>query len=108
MWRNWSGFMKKVTEIFESIEERKKNIDFLPTGFPLLDMELDGGFLKREMIVLGGRTGSGKSFVAATLFHNIAKSGFKCAYFSLEISNEMVVSRLIGASANIQPTHVMM
>lgn len=100
--------MKKFTAVVESIEERKKNIDFLPTGFPLIDTMLDGGFLKREMIVLGGRTGSGKSFLAGTLFRNIATSGFKSAYFSLEISNEMVASRLIGAVANIQPTHVMM
>ena len=99
---------KKLSEIFDSIESRKKNVEFLPTGFLELDIALDGGFLRREMIIIGGRTGSGKSFVSGTIFHNIAKQGFKSAYFSLEISNEMVVSRLIGAEADIQPTAVMM
>lgn len=99
---------RKITEVYESINEKKKNAVFLPTGFPSIDFMLDGGFLKKEMIVLGGRTGSGKSFVAGTLFYNIAKSGFKCAYFSLEISSEMVLSRLIGSIANIQPTHILM
>lgn len=100
--------MKKLSAVFDSIEERKKNVEFLPTGFLELDIVLDGGFIKREMVILGGRTGSGKSFVAGTIFHHIATQGFNSAYFSLEISNEMVVSRLIGAEANVQPTAIMM
>lgn len=99
--------MKKFSEIDKSIEERKKNIEILPTGLPNIDHFLEGGFLKKELVVIGGATGRGKSLVAATIFKNIATSGFKSAYFSLEISSEMLVSRLIGAKANLSPTKIM-
>jgi replicative DNA helicase len=83
------------------------NREFMPTGFSNLDSFLDGGFMRKEMVVLGGFTGSGKSFLAGQIFYNVAKQGYKSAYLSLEISNEMVVSRLIGQIANIKPTKVM-
>lgn len=74
------------------------------TGFDSIDRALDGGFLRKELIVIGADTGIGKSYLASQLMMNIAKRGFKCAYFSLEISNEMTVSRMLGALANIKPT----
>jgi replicative DNA helicase len=99
--------MQKLTEVFKKLESNKKNLEFLKTGIALIDDFMDGGFLRKELVVLGGHSGSGKSYVAGTFFYNVAHQGFKCAYFSLEISNEMVVSRLIGAISNIKPIRVM-
>lgn len=99
--------MKKLSEIVKSIDETKKNIEILPTGLKAIDAFLEGGFLKKELIILGGGTGQGKSLFGGTIFYNIASKGYKSAYFSLEISNEMIVSRLIGAESNISPTKVM-
>lgn len=96
----------KLPLIYKKIEENKVNLEFMSTGFTKLDDQLDGGFMKKELIVIGGNTGIGKSYFAGQLLHNIALQGFKCAYFSLEISNEMVVSRLIGQQANVKSTHV--
>lgn len=99
--------MKKYSEIVESIEKNKKELEFLETGFSDIDTFLDGGFMRKELIVVGAGTGMGKSFVAGQIFYNIARMGFKSAYFSLEISNEMIVSRLVGSIANIKPTRIM-
>lgn len=99
--------MKKVNEIIESINTKADNMEFIPTGFDNLDSFLDGGFMRKELIVLGGFTGVGKSYFSGQILLNLALRGFKTAYFSLEISNEMVVSRLIGGLANIKPTKVM-
>ena len=99
--------MNTIKQIFKRIEELKQDIEFMPTGFSALDAFLDGGFMRKELIVLGGFTGFGKSYLAGQIFYNIALNGFKSAYFSLEISNEMVASRLVGALANIKPTRVM-
>lgn len=98
---------QKASEILKRIEENKKLVEFLPTGFGNIDKELDGGFLKKEIIILGAFTGIGKSFLAGQFFYNMAVKGFKSAYFSLEISNEMIVSRLVGQLANIKPTRIM-
>lgn len=99
--------MKKPVEIIKNIKEVKKHIEFLPTGFKYLDEFLDGGFMRKELVVIGAYTGMGKSFFAGSILFHIAKNGFNTAYFSLEISNEMVISRLIGSIANIKPTRLM-
>lgn len=98
---------KTLSQVSENIEKQKKNIEIIPTGFINIDTYIDGGFLKKELIVLGGGTGKGKSLVAGNMFTNIACSGYKSLYISLEISNEMIVSRMIGAGANVSPTRVM-
>jgi len=95
-----------VSEIIENIKKNKKDLEFLKTGFENIDKDLDGGFLRKELIVLGGQTGVGKSFLAGQLFWNIAKQGYISSYYSLEISNEMLVSRLIGNIANIKPSRI--
>lgn len=99
--------MKKLSAIIKTIDEAKKNLEILPTGLMAVDAFLEGGFLKKELVVLGGATGGGKSLFGGTIFYNIATKGYKCAYFSLEISNEMIVSRLLGAETNISPTKIM-
>lgn len=98
--------MKQISEIFKTIRESKKEVEFMPTGFELLDDNLDGGFMKKELIVIGAPTGKGKSFMAGHIFANIAMKGFKSAYFSLEISNEMIASRLVGERAKVSPTRI--
>ncbi len=97
----------KLRQIIESIRTKKPDDYVMPTGFHELDEFLDGGFFRKELIVIGAQTGAGKSLFSAQIFLNIAKKCFNSAYFSLEISNEMIVSRLIGQSANLKPSKIM-
>ena len=60
--------MNKLSEIAKRIEESKKDIEVLPTGLIGVDSFLEGGFLKKELVVLGGKTGGGKSLFGATIF----------------------------------------
>ena len=99
--------MKIPSEIIKTIEANKKELEFLPTGFKKIDNFLNGGFLKKELIVLGAPTGKGKSYIAGHIFNHVARQGFKSAYFSLEISNEMVLSRLLGEETKISATKIM-
>lgn len=95
--------MKTFSQVIETIEQELDQSEFIATGFSKLDAYLDGGFLKRELIVIGAPTGKGKSYVASHLFSQAGLQGCKAAYFSLEISNQMVVSRIIGSEAGIKP-----
>jgi replicative DNA helicase len=99
--------MKTLPVVIEEIEQAKDNLEFIPTGFKLVDRHLDGGMMRKELVVLGAPSGLGKSNVACQIFLNVAQKGFKSAYFSLEISNEMTVCRMIGALANLKPTRIM-
>lgn len=98
--------MKTLDDYIQSIEDTSRGMEFMPTGFPSLDKMLDGGFMRKELIILGGFTGLGKSYLAGQIMWNIATSGYKSAYFSLEISGEMITSRLIGSLSNIKPTQI--
>lgn len=97
--------MQLPSEVIKQIESNI-NLEFLPTGFNLIDKHLDGGFLRKELIVIGGQTGIGKSLIAGQIMWNMAKKGFKTSYFSLEISNLMLVSRLIGSLSDISPIRI--
>lgn len=81
--------------------------EFIPTGFKKLDNELDGGLMRKELIVIGGYTGSGKSYISGQMMFSAAREGYRCAYFSLEIASEVIVSRLVGSEANIKPSRIM-
>lgn len=98
---------RKITEIARKIESDKESMEIMSTGIMKMDIDLDGGFIKKELVVLGGKTGGGKSLIAGNIFYNMAKNKKKSAYFSLEISSEMVVSRLIGAKADVSPARLM-
>lgn len=97
----------KIKEIIENIEINKDKDICLPTGFKQLDRFLDGGFFRKELIIIGGGSGSGKSYIAGTIFRKIASQGFKCGYFSLEISNSMVVSRMIAQDSGIKFSRIL-
>jgi replicative DNA helicase len=98
---------KNLSEIYQSIETNKKNLEFIKTGFPTMDSLLEGGFLRKELVVVGAQTGIGKSIFGSHFFYGASKQGFKSAYFSLEISNELIVSRLLAREAGLSPTLLM-
>lgn len=97
----------KLLEIYDEIKKTRKSMEFLRTGFDELDKKLRGGFLRKELVVVGGFTGTGKSFLAGQMLLNIAKQGFKTAFISLEISNSTVMARLVGQEANVHPIDIM-
>lgn len=98
----------KVTQVLEILESRTtEGQEVMETKLPVLDSFLDGGLRRKELIILGGKTGGGKSYLATQWFAKIAKQGFKCAYFSLEISNEMIVSRILGMYSNLPAPQIL-
>lgn len=96
----------QLNDVLKVISSSRGSLEFLKTGFPGIDNDLDGGFLRGEMVVIGGFTGLGKSYLAGQIMLNIAKQGFSIAYYSLEISNQTIVSRLIGSLSNIKPIRI--
>ena len=60
---------------------------------------LDG--LQNEYIILGARASVGKSALSMNIAREIAKNGKKVAYFSLEMSAEMLTRRLISDVGSI-------
>jgi replicative DNA helicase len=85
----------------DQLHERRGTIVGVPTGFTDLD-RLTGGLQKSDLIILAARPAIGKTSLALSLAHNSAmKHGQSIAVFSLEMSKEQLVQRLLSMDASI-------
>ena len=73
----------------------------IPTSFPLLD-KLLGGLQPSDLIIVAGRPSMGKTSLVLSIAQNAArKFNQRVALFSLEMSCEQVVQRLVSAETGI-------
>ena len=85
----------------DQLHERRGTIVGVPTGFTDLD-HLTGGLQKSDLIILAARPAIGKTSLALTMAHNTAiKHQRSVAIFSLEMSKEQLVQRLLSMDAAI-------
>ncbi|MBV9691926.1 MAG: replicative DNA helicase [Ktedonobacteraceae bacterium] len=92
-----SDYMQKL----DQLHERRGSIVGVPTGFTDLD-RLTGGLQKSDLIILAARPSIGKSSLALSMAHNSAiKHKQSIAIFSLEMSKEQLVQRLLSMDAGI-------
>ncbi len=93
-----------LEEAFDRIDELHKNkgkLRGVPTGFADLDNIL-AGLQKSNLVILGARPSVGKSSLGLDLVRHAAiKENIPVGIFSLEMSKEEVIDRLICAEANI-------
>ncbi|HLI08318.1 MAG TPA: replicative DNA helicase [Ktedonobacteraceae bacterium] len=92
-----SQYMDKL----DQLHERRGTIVGVPTGFTDLD-RLTGGLQKSDLIILAARPAVGKTSMSLSLAHNAAvKYQQSIAIFSLEMSKEQLVQRLLSMDAGI-------
>jgi len=77
-----------------------KMITGVATGYPMLD-EITSGLQKGEMIVVAARPSMGKTALALNIAENIVMRGTPVALFSLEMSRQQLVQRLLSARASV-------
>ena len=88
-------------ERLEKIFSEGKSITGLPTGYPDLD-KLTSGLQASELLILAARPSLGKTALALNLAENIAiRGGHPMAFFSLEMSKESLLQRLLASVAQI-------
>ncbi|MBU3925735.1 replicative DNA helicase, partial [Patescibacteria group bacterium] len=92
-----------LTEAWERIDRLHKSTDELrgiPTGFSGLD-NLLAGLQKSDLIILAARPSMGKTALALDIARNVAKKGHAVGIFSLEMSSQQLVDRLLVAEAKV-------
>jgi replicative DNA helicase len=70
--------------------------DTVPTGFASLDKLLGGGLRRRDLVVLGGDIGSGKSALALGVALRVAQQGLSVAFLSGEMDEERLMERALA------------
>jgi replicative DNA helicase len=93
--------LEEAFERIDRLSRQKKGHRGLPTGFIGLD-NLLSGLQKSDLVVLASRPTMGKSSLALDIARHAAVSeGVPVGIFSLEMSRDQVVDRLISAQANV-------
>ena len=91
-------------DTFERIEQlynTKGGITGVPTGFPDLD-EKTSGFQPSDLILIAARPSMGKTAFALNIAQNAAiRYKVPVAIFSLEMSKEQLVQRMLCAESNV-------
>ncbi|MFA6909046.1 MAG: replicative DNA helicase [Patescibacteria group bacterium] len=102
--RNFVALRDVLSEAFERIDEVHRESGKLrgvPTGFHDLD-NLLGGLQNSDLVVLAARPSVGKTSLALDILRNVATSAkVPVGLFSLEMSKEQMVDRLLCATANV-------
>ncbi|MDH3497462.1 MAG: DnaB helicase C-terminal domain-containing protein [Gemmatimonadota bacterium] len=70
--------------------------DTVPTGFPSIDRLLGGGLRRRDLIVVGGDVGVGKSAFALALALRTAHAGHTVVFFSGEMDEDRLLERALA------------
>jgi len=101
-----AGFSKVEQVIVHSIEhiqklyEKQELVTGVPTGFYEID-KLTSGFQGGDLIIVAGRPSMGKSALATNMGQAAAEAGYPVALFSLEMSKESLVLRMLCGEARV-------
>ena len=93
-------------DYIEALYERKQSITGVPTGFIDLDQQL-AGLQPSNLIIVGGRPGSGKTSLALGIAaHAALEAHTPVLVFSLEMSHRELTQRLLCSEARVDATRM--
>ena len=99
----FTSIKQSLIETWEQIEhlrEHKDEVRGVPTGFSDLDNML-AGLQKSDLIILAARPGMGKTTFALDIARNAALGGTPVGIFSLEMSANQLVQRMLSAESRV-------
>ena len=97
-----------LNNVFSELKEKSLNptLAGLSSGFHDLDL-LTQGFQKSDLIIIAGRPSMGKTALGLNIALNIIKeSKLPILFFSLEMSKEQIMYRLLSIETNISQTRL--
>ncbi len=110
--RNQSGF-KPIKDVLNStfnkideLSQEGETVTGLTTGYPELD-KITTGLHEDELVILAARPAVGKTAFALNLAQNVGtKTDKTVAIFSLEMSAESLVNRMLCSEGSINANHL--
>jgi replicative DNA helicase len=90
-----------LNDAIRQLEENEgRIITGVSTGFPNLD-EITSGLQSGEMVIVAARPSMGKTALALNIAENIAMRDVPVGLFSLEMSRQQLVQRLLSSRASV-------
>jgi len=93
--------LKGAYERIEKLHNGEGGLRGVPTGFKGLD-DMLSGFQRSDLVILGARPSVGKTSLALDIIRSVAVNHKQpVGIFSLEMSKEQVIDRIISSQANV-------
>jgi len=110
MKKDYTQINPVISQAIKSIQNAAANKDGMtgvPTGYYKLD-DITSGWQASDLVIIAGRPAMGKTSFALSMAKNIA-ANYKVpmAFFSLEMSNQQLVNRLISNACEIQGSKIL-
>jgi replicative DNA helicase len=91
----------KTMEIIAGLASRREAVTGVDTGFADLN-RLTAGFHKDELVIVAARPSMGKTALCLNISEHVGlKTDMSVGFFSMEMSKESLVMRLLSSDANI-------
>lgn len=103
--RHIRDILQNVYQEIEITAENKGAVTGTKTGFSGLDNVLVQ-MGKGDLVIVGARPGMGKTSFAMNIAVNVAKAGKAVAIFSLEMSGEQLVTRILSSEAMVDSKRI--
>ncbi len=91
---------QRQLEEIEQMAGRPEMITGVPTGFTDFD-QMTSGLQRQDLVIIAARPSMGKTAMALNMAQYAAKNGNTVGIFSLEMSAEQLVSRLLCSEARV-------
>lgn len=102
--RSYSGMKKLTTDAIEKIMAMRDSdgdgVTGVPTGFTQLD-QLLSGLQPSDLVIVAARPSMGKTAFALSIAREASRRGKSIGLFSLEMSAQQLILRLISADAQV-------
>jgi replicative DNA helicase len=103
-----SALLKETIKNIEALYEKKDHVTGVPTGYFDLD-EKTAGFQRGDLVIIAGRPSMGKTAFALNIAQYAAihaEPNQAVALFSLEMSKEQLVTRLLCSEARVDASRL--
>ena len=93
--------LKDAMEVIDNLYKKKQSVTGVPTGFADFD-RMTSGLQKSDLIIIAARPSMGKSALASCIAEHAAiEKKLPVAFFSLEMSKEQLVQRMLCSQAGV-------
>lgn len=82
---------------------KPEGVDWIPTGFKMVDVALGGGFPRGRVIEVFGPESSGKTTLVNKVVAQAQKMGLECAYVDVEHALDLEHARFLGVDTDATP-----
>lgn len=92
--------LKRTFKQLADVKSHREGVTGIPSGYSVFD-KMTSGMQRGDLLILAARPSMGKTALALNFLLNAWRSGSKIGFFSLEMSSEQIVLRMLSSESGI-------